>query len=232
LFLQVQRLQIFQEQRMLAQQREDGLALAFAMAAMAKDMMSGDSGKSAEKDSSSKGHAAPAPVAVFINGATGFNATNINGFFEPSEDKSMDGRILYKKNGDDSKIIEHFEGKWQLKSATSKGKNNCFASVGGCCALQACKWNVWNVVEASASAFVAGSGKDQENVKMWTGAEAEAQASSLNARMHPRKSPPALLPPRFAALVVPSDALPVCCICCRARCRGCRATCRRCACCR
>jgi hypothetical protein len=162
---------------MLAQQREDGLALAFAMAAMAKDMMSGDSGKSAEKDSSSKGHAAPAPVAVFINGATGFNAANINGLFEPSQDKSMDGRILYKKNGDESKIIEHFEGKWQMKSATSKGKNSCCASVGGGCALEACVAAVWNVLDS-------GKWGNQTNVKMWTGAEAEAQASSVDARAH------------------------------------------------
>ena len=108
--------------------------------------------------------------------------------------------VLCTKSTDDSRIIEHFEGKWQMKSATSKGKNLAFAQIGSGCALEACVAAVWNVLDS-------GKWGNQTNVKMSTGAEAEAQASSLNARIHPRNSPPALLPPRFAALVVPSDAL-------------------------
>jgi hypothetical protein len=124
--------------------------------------------------------------AVFFSGATGSSAADINGLFDPTEEKSSDGRVLYKKRGNGSRIIEHFEGKWQMKSATSKGKNSCCASVGGGCALEACVAAVWNVLDS-------GKWGNQTNVKMWTGAEAEAQASCLNARMHPRKSPPALL---------------------------------------
>jgi hypothetical protein len=52
--------------------------------------------------------------AVFISGATGPNASNINGFFEPTEEKGADGRILYTKRGDASKIIVHFCGTWQI----------------------------------------------------------------------------------------------------------------------
>ncbi len=106
----------------------------------------------------------------------------------------MDGRVLYKKRGNDSLILEHFQGntggKWQIKSASSKGKGSYYAVVVGGCALEACVDREW----------------DEKDMKMWTGAEAEAQASSLNARMHARNSPPALFPPSFAALVVPSHA--------------------------
>ena len=110
----------------------------------------------------------------------------------------MDGRVLYKKRTDDSRIIEHFEGKWQMKSATSKGKNSAFAQVVSGCALEACVAAVWNVYDGDS-----GKWGNQANVKMSTGAEAEAQASSLNARMHARNSPPALL----RSHAVPSDAL-------------------------
>ena len=110
----------------------------------------------------------------------------------------MDGRVLYKKRGDDrsdSEIIEHFEMqgvvKWHIKPVSSKGKGSFHAVIDGGCALEACVDRVW---------------KNQESMKMWTGAEAEAQASSLNARMHARNSPPALFPPSFAALVAPSHA--------------------------
>ena len=134
--------------------------------------------------------------AVFFSGATGSSAADIYGLFDPTEEKSSDGRVVFKKRGNDSKIIEHFEGKWQMKSATSKGKNSAFAQVVSGCALEACVAAVWNVLDS-------GKWGNQTNVKMSTGAEAEAQASSLNARIHPRNSPPALL----RSHAVPSDAL-------------------------
>jgi hypothetical protein len=123
--------------------------------------------------------------AVFISGATGPNAKIAYGLFEPTEEKGADGRILYTKRGDASKIIEHFDGRWQIKYAQNKSKNSCFASVGGCCSLEARAGDVWRVV-------VSGVFQDQENVKMVTGAEAEAQVSRL---LHPHNPPPALLPP-------------------------------------
>ena len=44
---------------------------------------------------------------VFISGATGPKAEFINGYFLPTEEKGLDGRVLYSKRGDDSMCIEH-----------------------------------------------------------------------------------------------------------------------------
>ena len=54
-------------------------------------------------------------VPVFISGATGRNAANINGFFEPTEEKGLDGRVLYRKRGEAFMWMEHFEGQWHVK---------------------------------------------------------------------------------------------------------------------
>jgi hypothetical protein len=82
---------------------------------------------------------------VFISGATGVNADLINGVLEPTEEKGLDGRVLYRKRGDSSVCMEHFGGKWQVKSVSSKGKGNCYASVRGGCAAEACSLRPWIV---------------------------------------------------------------------------------------
>ena len=164
---------------------------------------------------SNSAHAAP---IVFIRGATGSYAWKINGLFEPTEEKSSDGRVVYKKRGDADTIIEHFSGDWQIKRAREKGLSvYCCTFVRGGCALEACADRVWRVVEANAV-------HDRENVKMSSGAEAEAQASSLDARAR-QHDPPPPLPPRSAAHGVPSDALYLFLP------SGGRILCRHCACC-
>jgi hypothetical protein len=176
---------MFQEQRQLTKLRQEIQALSAAMVGMAKEMVKGDIEKGADefgKALSSTGNSAHSAPIVFISGATGGNAWNVNGLFEPSEEKSSDGGVVYKKRGDASSIIEHINCKWQIKHAKDKGKDNCWAQVGGYCELQACKWNVWRVAKSGAL-------HDQENVKMWTGAEAEAQASSLDARARQHTAP-------------------------------------------
>ena len=128
-------------------------------------------------------HSAP---IVFIRGATGLYSLYINGLFDPTEEKSSDGRVVYKKRDHANTIIEHFKCRWQIKDASQKGSLIRFAEVGGCCELQACKWQLsWQVLEYRDY-------NDQETVKIFSGAEAEAQASSLDARAStilPRPSP-------------------------------------------
>jgi len=87
---------------------------------------------------------------VFISGATGVNAAFINGFFEPTQEKGLDGRVLYVKRGDASACIEHYGGQWQVKAVSSKGKDNHWASVAGGCGLEACTSRVWGVYDGKA----------------------------------------------------------------------------------
>ncbi len=164
--------------------------------------------------------------AVFISGATGSCSSNVNGLFEPTEEKGADGRILYTKRGDASKIIEHFDGKWQIKHSRLRGKDSWgkqgfWAQVDGSCALEACVAAEWKV--STFESPESGVFQDQENVKMVTGAEAEAQVSSLNALVHPHNTPPAPLPP----CALPSMLCPLTRFACFYA--GCRIRCRLCA---
>ena len=84
-------------------------------------------------------------VPVFISGATGRNAANINGFFEPTEEKGLDGRVLYRKRGDALMWMEHFEGRWHVKQESNKGTNRCYAYVEGGCAPDACTSREWMI---------------------------------------------------------------------------------------
>ena len=118
--------------------------------------------------------------AVFFSGTTCSFASYINGLFEPTEEKSSDGRVVYKKRENDNVIIEHYQGGqwgeggiWQIKHISNKGKNIVFAEVRGGCALEACVDRVWG----------------EKDLKMSTGAEAEAQASSLDARARQHTAP-------------------------------------------
>ncbi len=87
---------------------------------------------------------------MFFSGATlsaGPDAAKINGVFEPTQEKGLDGRVLYAKRGDARVIIEHHGGFWRITHASWKGKNNTYAHVPGGAALEACRtlvWDVWN----------------------------------------------------------------------------------------
>ncbi len=75
---------------------------------------------------------------MFISGATGVDAAVINGLFDPTQEKGLDGRVLYAKRGDSSMCMEHFGGKWRVRSVSYKGKDTCFAWVAGGCGAEAC----------------------------------------------------------------------------------------------
>ena len=80
---------------------------------------------------------------MFIRGGTGVNVAGINGFYEPAQEKGLDGRVLYAKRGDARVCIEHHEGDWEVKPVSSKGTNVCYAYVAGGCGLDACTSRVW-----------------------------------------------------------------------------------------
>ena len=80
-----------------------------------------------------------------ISGAPGPNAGDINGVYEPTQEKGLDGRVLYRKRGDPSIIMEHFGWKWQVKPVSSKGTSACTAWVAGGCAAEACTSRMWKV---------------------------------------------------------------------------------------
>jgi hypothetical protein len=58
---------------------------------------------------------------VFISGATGSSASVVNGYYELTEEKGADGRVMYAKRGDDTLCIEHFNGQWDIKYSAKKG---------------------------------------------------------------------------------------------------------------
>jgi hypothetical protein len=82
---------------------------------------------------------------VFISGATGIHALGINGPFDPTQEKGLDGRVLYAKRGDKSTWMEHFGGKWHVKSVPHKGTDSCTAWVSGGCGAEACTSRQWMV---------------------------------------------------------------------------------------
>jgi hypothetical protein len=111
-------------------------------------------------------------ATVLVSGATGGWAWAINGLFTPTQEKGLDGRVVYGKCGDGSICIEHYAVKWQVKRVSHKGTDGSIAYVTGGCALEACTSRVWSV----------GIGKTlevQPSVKAVTGADAEC-VTSLN----------------------------------------------------
>ena len=123
---------------------------------------------------------------LFISGATGDSAAYINGVLEPTEEKGVDGRVLYRKRGDGSMWMEHFERQWQVKHVSSKGKDGGFAYVAGGCAAEACTSRQWMV------SFDCKSYDDAPLVKMVAGAEAQRQVERRCMHASP-PSPPHLL---------------------------------------
>jgi hypothetical protein len=85
-------------------------------------------------------------VPVFISGAIGVIA-GINGFYDPTQEKGLDGRLLLCKRGDASVLMEHFGGRWLVKSMRDKGTGNCYARVTGSCTPESCtsrQWKLWD----------------------------------------------------------------------------------------
>jgi hypothetical protein len=114
---------------------------------------------------------------VFVSGATGVSAAAINGIFEPTQEKGLDGRVLLYKRGDAGMLMEHFGGQWQIKSVTDKGKSDCYAWVSGGCAPEACTSRQWNVSSDGTAQVLGVKFSDAPGVK----AEAEAIATAAEA---------------------------------------------------
>ena len=123
---------------------------------------------------------------MFISGAPGVNAAFINGFFEPTQEKGPDGRVLYVKRGDASQCIEHYGGKWQVKAVSSKGKAACKAYVAGGCGLEACTSRVWKVTEGKGTGF-----HDAPSVKLVAEAEVRrcCACSRCCSQLTPARAP-------------------------------------------
>jgi len=139
-------------------------------------------------------------VPVFICGATGPYSAMIDGFYEATEERGLDGRVLYKKRGD-GVWIEHFKGKWQIcgiKDASQKGIHFFRASVAGRCGLEACVSLVWEVSDGKKH-------KKQPSLKMTTGPEAERQVGGPSMRARERSS--ACLQPAWARAFATCDVL-------------------------
>jgi hypothetical protein len=104
---------------------------------------------------------------VMVSGATGPNADLINGVYEPTQEKGLDGRVLYRKRGDPSMIMEHRDGNWEVKPVSHKGADACTAYVAGGCAAEACTSRMW-------MELVGATHQDAPSVKM----VAESEVSS------------------------------------------------------
>ncbi len=116
--------------------------------------------------------------SVLISGATGSLASVVNGYYEPTEEKGADGRVMYVKRGDGSVCIEHFEGDWEVKSISNKNLKLRFAYVPGRVAFESCTSKEWMVYDSTEDKFF-----KQPSVKMVTGAEAERQVGLLCTRV-------------------------------------------------
>jgi hypothetical protein len=120
---------------------------------------------------------------IFISGIKGRHSV-VNGLYSPTQEKAQDGRVVYRKNGNEALCIEHIEGRWRVKNQSDRGSVACFAHVEGCCALEDCRSRTWKVSDGRY--FV-----DQRSVQMVTGEAAKSQASgrSVLAPEHTRASP-------------------------------------------
>ena len=122
---------------------------------------------------------------VFISGATGSSASVVNGYYEPTEEKGADGRVMYAKRGDGGVCIEHVEGfYWRIKDFSIQGQELVAAYVCGCCSLESCESSVWKVLDpsiAETSSFVmcikSSRYPDDAAVKMLTGPAAQLEVS-------------------------------------------------------
>jgi hypothetical protein len=121
---------------------------------------------------------------VFISGAAGRAAARINGPYAPTHVRGLDGRVMYRKIGDDSVCIEHRTNEgvslWQVKLVSSRGNDRALAAVEGGSALDACSSGVWKVVCES------GVAQEQTGFTMLTGQKAlQAVSNSATSLLFP-----------------------------------------------
>ena len=87
-------------------------------------------------------------LVLFISGATGPNAAGINGVYDRTSETSG-GYALYRKRGDGSVLLEHRDGKWEVKPVSGKGTATFYAYVAGGCAAEACTSRMWKVFDGT-----------------------------------------------------------------------------------
>ena len=122
-------------------------------------------------------------TAIFISGATGPCAAAINGLYSPTQERGLDGRIVYGKIGNASMCIEHLGGLWQVKPVSQMGKDTCAASLNGGCALEACTSHLWYESDGRKLCV-------QLGLMMVTGVEADLEVSApLHRRTTQTPSP-------------------------------------------
>ena len=112
---------------------------------------------------------------MFISGATGVHAAAINGFFEPTQEMGLDGRLILTKRGDAGMVMEHFGGRWQVKLVSDKGKDIRFASVEGGCALAACTSRPWRLSSDGTPQRLGNMFSDAPGVKIVLEAEVSSR---------------------------------------------------------
>jgi hypothetical protein len=127
---------------------------------------------------------------LFISGGTCNSSCTINGGYDRTAEMSG-GYALYSKRDNAGICMEHFNGLWQVKPVSSKGKTICYAYVAGCCAAEACTSRTWRVWDGKAF-------HDAPSVKIVAGAEAQRQVEHhcMRALQHPC-TPPCLSPSPF-----------------------------------
>jgi hypothetical protein len=91
-----------------------------------------------------------------------------NGLYRLQPPEGLRGPALYKKEGDDSWWLEHFDGEWQLKQTQHKGSNECCAKLARGSALESLDVNIWSLCARQGSSFVV-----DRNIKCICGEAAE-----------------------------------------------------------
>ena len=123
---------------------------------------------------------------VFISGATGPKAEFINGYFLPTEEKGLDGRLVYRKQLDQSRcvmrfrfsvVLKHQAGKWQIQYISDEGGKLCVAWIQGGCSMEFCTSCLWKVYNGK-------TWNDQPRVKILTRSAANVQNNCFRLRAH------------------------------------------------
>jgi hypothetical protein len=123
-------------------------------------------------------------VPVLISGATGRFAEGINGLFAPTLERSLDGRVVYKKCDNSPLIIEHFCGEWAIKTEMSKGLYRIQGCVVGGCALEFCIGRVWRVFTGYH-----GWQSEETHLTIAIGADVERQVNANACALQHSRSP-------------------------------------------
>lgn len=94
---------------------------------------------------------------IKIIGATGASGVHINGLYSLTQERGLDGRVVYiKKIGDFCMRIQHSSGAWQVQNVSSTGSFACWAFISsGGFALQECGGSrSWRQFDIETRSFI------------------------------------------------------------------------------